>query len=808
MTTLWQDIRYGLRMLVRSPGFAGVAVFSLAVGIGLNSVMFSLVDQGGLQKLPVQEPERIVNVSKTDYPTGFAYADRADLADQCTSFVDVVAMCDEAAVTDYLELPRQLSTNVVSRNYFAFLGLHPAAGRFFSQAESPDVQAEPAAVLSYRVWQRDFGGDPAIIGKSIGLSGRTLTVIGVAPKGFAGTRRYAPEDCWIPAEIWHAGSPRWLTSRTVPMCHLLARLRPEVTLEFAQAQVAVIAERLAKTYQPEERVPQVKLSWVQPTRSAGFCMQVVGAMALPALVLAIACANVSGLLIARAGTRTRETAVRAALGSGRWRLIRQMLTENLLLSVAGGTLGLLSATWVIRSLPALLPPFAVSPLQEFYLDWRLVGFAAGLSLLTTLLSGLLPALRVSRLELTPLLKADSGSSPTGGRHSGRNLLVVGQLAVSLVLLSVSGLFVRSLLHTLKASPGLRLPDVLLVEVNPWQYGLTMDEIPSYLREVQDRLSSMAGVRRFGMASLLAFDYGAGAHRRIVIPSTDAAGAGKTHTVGWNRVGGDALSILGLRILRGRDFALADDPSSERVALINQNAAESLWPNEDPLGKWLHLDKPDGDLCRVVGVVEDGPYCRDDGLAKPYLFLSLGQSRTPEARLLLDTAGEPRAMIDPVRQELRRINERVRPVNIQTLHENLRSSYAMFGCQLMARMFGSFGVLGLVLATVGLYAVIAHTVNSRTREIGIRIAVGADRKTILWMVLRRGLILALIGVAVGLPISVAVAQFFQSSLCGFRAADPLTFLTVSLILVGVALLASYIPARRAARTDPMVALRCE
>lgn len=807
MIALWQDVRYGLRMLAKSPGFTAVAALSLAVGIGLNSVMFSFVDQAGFQRLLVHEPERIVSISRPGHSGGFAYADREDFAGQCGSLVGVAAMSDETAVTDYRELPGQILANLVSRNYFSFLGLRPIAGRFFSEADDPDLLTEPVAVISYRLWQRDFGGDSAVVGKSIQLSGRTLTVLGVAPQGFAGMRRYAPEDCWIPLEIWHASHPRWLTSRTITTFRLLARLRPGVDPESARAEAAVVAERLAKTHRPQERTTEIHLSSILPTRNAAFYLQVAGMMALPALVLTIACANVSGLLIARATTRVKETAVRAALGGGRLRLVRQMLTENLILSAAGGILGVILAAWAIRSLPALLPPSRMAPLPQVSMNWHLVGFAFVLSLVTTLVFGLLPALRASRLELSPLLNADSRVGQSAGRQSGLNLLVVGQLAVSIVLLSVSGLFVRSLLHNLKAGPGFQLPDVLLVEVCPFEYGLARDRIPAYLGEVQERLSSLSGVKRFGMVASLPLDYDSAGHRSVVV-ANDSARSQETHAVGWNRVSGDVLSLLGLRILHGRDLGVGDDASSEFVALVNQKAAESLWPGQDPLDKWFRLDSAEGTLCRVVGVVEDGPYCVDDGVPKPYLFVSLLQHGVAEVELLLDAGGASQAMIDPVRQELRRINEAVRPTSIQTLHEHLRSSHFLFGRRLMARMFGAFGVLGLGLAMIGLYAVISHAVGRRTREIGIRMAVGADRKTIVWMVLRRGLTLASIGAAVGLPIAVVVAQLFRSSLFGFNAHDPLTFAAVTGLLIVVSLLAGLIPARRAARIDPMAALRQE
>ncbi len=808
MQSLWQDLRYGVRMLARSPGLAAVSVLSLALGIGLNSVMFSFVDQMGLQRLPVRDPSRIVSISPAENSRGFAYADREDFADQCRSFSEVVVMSDEAAVTDYLELPRRVLANVVSRNYFRFLGLRPTAGRFFGEEDNPQVRAEAVVVLSYRLWMRDFGGNPAIVGTPIQLSGMTMTVVGVAPKGFSGTRRYAPEDCWIPVETWHAGNPRWLTLRTISLCTLLARLNPDVSLESAQAEAAVLAQRLTQTYRKGQRAFPVKVSSIAPARDVRLYLQAAGAMVLPALVMAIACANVSGLLIARGATRAKETAVRAALGGARWRLMRHMLAENLLLSVAGGALGLLLATWTIRLLPALLPSSMMSPLPELYVDLRLVGFAAGLSLVATLLFGLLPAWRASRTELTSLLKGDSGFNPSGGRCRGRNLLVIAQLAVSLVLLIVSGLFVGSLRHQLKVGPGFHMRDLLLVEVSPLQYGVPMDRVPSYLREVQERVATLTGVKRFGIVTSLPTHYRSAGHREATALSSHADDPIRTQRVAWNRVSGDVLALLGTRIVRGRNLDLTDDRSAERVALINRSGARCFWPNEDPVGRWIRLGQADENRCRVVGIVEDGAYCCEDEQPKPYVFVPLQQWGAAEATLLVDASPGPQAVIDPVREELRRINDRVRPVSVQTLHAHLRSSHFMFGRRLLAQVFGAFGLLGLVLAIVGLYAVIAHAVGQRTHEIGIRMAVGANRKTIVRMVLRWGLTLALLGVAVGLPIAVAAAQLFRSSLFGFRATDPVTFAGVVLLLMAVSLLASYLPARRAARVDPMEALRYE
>ena len=803
------DLRLAIRRLIKSPGLTLVAVFSLAVGIGLNSVAFSFIDQTGLQDLPVQEPDRIYHIGSDQHETRFAYRDRIDFRDLCPAFADVVAMSEEYPVTDYLDLPRPLHANVVSRNYFTFLGLQPAAVRLFSESDSAELQVQPLVVLSYAVWQRDFGGDPDLIGKPIPLNGQTVTVQGVAPKGFVGIRRWAPEDIWYPAEVWHTRQPRLLTSRTLDTFQLYARLKPGMTVEVARTQAAAVAERVAEYRPASIRNLHTRLSPVVPAKDGTLYLTVLGAMLLPGLVLLIACANVSGLLIARAQARTQEIAVRLALGSGRFRLMRQMLTESLLLAGVAGLGGFLLALWTLRALPALLPPFPVRPFPDFYLDIRMIVFSIALSLFTTVLFGLLPAWHATRPDLMPLLKTSSGPDRVGRRYSRLHVLVVGQLTVSLVLLSIFGLFVRTLWWGVNKQEGFRLPDRLVVELKPSQYGLDKSQAPLYLREVRERLAALPSIKRTSLAATLPLGYHSSWHRKIFISQTDSTRTNKGQAVAFNAIDRNVLPAMNLRVVRGREFTAADEvQSNDSVVLISQAGASAYWPDEDPLGKSVRLGEAEGEACQIVGVVEDGPYNRLDGIPKPYFFLPLKGTQVYGLCVMLETAVPPRQMIGAVREELRRINPRVSPVALGTLHDQLRASHFLFGRQLMARFFGVIGFLGLGLAAIGLYAVVAHSVGRRTREIGIRVAVGADRRAILWMVLWQGLKLALVGLAIGLPPACAAVVLMRSNWFGLRPIDPVTFTLVSVTLLIVALLASLVPACRALKVDPTVALRCE
>lgn len=800
------DFLFALRQFRKHPGYAAAAIFSLAVGAGLNVVMFTMVDQSGLRTLPVREPDRIVSLHGADEEASFAYLDRIDFRDRCRGFEDVVAVSDDTAIADYLEIPRRLHANIVSRNYFTCLGVTPAQGRIFAETDAMDLQAEPVVVISYNLWQRDFGSDPGVVGRTVPLNGQSVTVLGVAPKGFAGLRRWAPEDLWYPAETWHARMPRLLTARTFTGFRLLARLKPGVASELAAQEVNAVVPSLARS-RPDPAQPQrLTLHPITPRHGVAFVLEVLATMALPGLVLAIACANVSGLLLARAQIRAQEIAVRLALGSGRLRLARQMLAESLLLATLGAAVGLVLAVWAVDALPSLLPPSVEQPFPAFYVDLRVIAFAVGTALFATMVSGLTPALYALRTNLIPLLKADTSLAVPGRRRSGLALLVIGQMAVSLVLLVLAGAFVRHWLQGYQTQAGFRLPDLLLADLRPVQYGMNKTGLAAYVRAARERISSLPGVKRACVAGAMPLEYLAGWHREVTVSESAEGMPARKHRVACNPADPEVLRIIGCTLLRGRGFEPSDTDASERVAVISRAAAEQFWPGEDPLGRQVRFGGDDTTYVRVVGMVEDGPYNLYDSAHRPYLFVPVEQTQMTTLSLLVETSVPAVSMLKVVREELRRLDDRVRPVSLQTLHQRLVSSYAMFGRGLMARVFGAFGALGLALAAIGLYAVIAHVTAQRTRELGLRLAVGASRADILWLVLRRGLRLALIGVAVGLPLALACLMLMTSGWVGFKGFEPLTCAGVVLVLVTVASAASLAPAWRAARLDPAAVLR--
>jgi predicted permease len=800
-------------MLRKQPGSTLVAVLSLAVGIGLNSTVFSLINQTSLQDLPVHEPQRVFTITgMTGFGgehSSFNYLDREDFLDQCPSFADVLVMNDEAVVAQYRPTPGRLHAKIVSRNYFSFFGLRPALGRFFMETDDQAVQDEPAVVISYSLWQRDFGRDPSIVGRTIQLDSRRATVFGVAPKGFVGTNPWAPADVWLPAPVFHSRQPRMLTLRSIAGFALLVRARPGSTLEAAESEAKVVTQRLAQAYPSEMRTRDARLSPLTHRRDTRYYLAFLANMLLPGAVLALACANVCALLIARAQSRTREIAARLALGSSRARLVRQMLVESMLLSVLGGAGGLLLAQWTIGAMPSLLPPAMFAVLPDLYVDGRMLIFTAVLSVLTTFLFGLWPAWQATRPALMPLLKSDAGFGFAGRRFTGLRRIVTGQLVVSLVLLCVASLFLRSLLRSLGNHPGIQRPDLLVVELNPREYGIELPRIQAYVRQVRERLAAMPGVRRVSVAGTVPLEYNSNWSRKVFLPRGEAPDQMRTVTVPCNVVDERLLDLMGWRLLSGRTFTPFDDESSSSVTVVSQAAAQAFWPDRNPVGQVIRIGEADGQASEVIGVAADGPYNFSDGRHQPYFFFPVGQAKLYGTFvLLMETRGPPRAMVAPVREALRSVDERVLPVSIQTLHDSIRASQAMFGRQFLARFFMLFGLLGLLLASIGLYAVVAYTVGRRTQEIGIRMAMGATRAAIARLVLREGLCISLIGIAVGLPIAFGIAQLLRNGLYGFPPADPLTFIAVPLLLAAVALLACWLPARRAARVDPMAALRYE
>jgi predicted permease len=811
MMDLWQDVRFGSRMLEKHPGFTAVAVLSLAVGIGLNSAIFSLVNQTILLDPPVREPDRVFTITgRTSWGerSMFAYPDREDFHEQCPSLEDVVAVSREWVVSHHRETPRRVQVSVVSRNYFSFFGARPILGRLFLETDEQASQDEPVAVISHSLWQRDFGRDPNIIGRTIQLEGLRVAVLGVASKGFVGTNRRVPVDLWVPADVFHSRRPKLLTLRDLGAFSLLARLRPGAAEEAAQSEVKVVSQRLAQDHPSDMRSRDSQLTPIIKRKDTEFYLGVVGNMLLPGAILVLSCANVCALLTARAQTRVREIAARLALGGSRARLIRQMLVESLLLSLVGGAVGLLLANWMFSLLPSFMPPGNAAEAVDLYIDGKMLVFTAALSVFTTFLFGLLPAWQATKPALAPLLRSDSGFGLVGRRFTGLRRIVTGQFIIPMVTLCVAGVFLRGLQQSMGGHPGFQRSDLLLIEVNPGEYGLEPQQIPLYMDRVREQLEALPGVHAVSVAEGLPLDYYATPLMNVRLTPGDDPDKAREVMIHCSSVDEILLDLMGVRLLSGRGFTRSDDASTAPVTVVSQATAQEFWPDRNPVGQVILL----GDrACEVIGVATDGSYNLDKGEPQPYFFFSVYQAdhrHTSPFTWLLESQGSPRALILPVRETLRAIDERVLPIGIQTLHDRARATPVMVYQRFTARFFGLFGVLALLLASIGLYAVVAYAVSRRTQEIGIRMAVGATRPAVTRLVLREGLRVGLIGVLVGLPIALGITHLCRVALHGLPAADPVTFTVVPLLLVGVALLACWLPARRAARVDPMAALRCE
>lgn len=804
-TDIWGDFRQAIRLLRKAPGFTITATLSLAVGVGINVIIFSLIDQMGAHRQYLHEPDNLVQI-EGDRPDGFAYLDRKDLVDQCPSVKDVAAYELTSGTADYLEIPRSLNTLAVSRNYFTLLGLRPAAGRLFTEKDNLDQQNADTVVISYSLWERDLSLDPRIVGKNLLINGQSMTVVGVAPKGYFGAIPWAPLELWCPVDTWYRRMPKCLSSRTFVVFQMLARKQPGAGTPALNAQVDRAVRQLCQTFPQPFRCSRVSTSPLIREKGTEYFLAASASMILPGLVLLIACANVSGLLIARAQTRTREIAVRLALGSSRWRLVRQLLTESLLLSLLGSLAGFLLAAWAARSLPALLPPSALSPMPDIHIDMRMALFSLGLALVNTLLFGLLPARQAARVSLTSWLNAANNTTSRGKQLTRQNVLVAGQLALSLVLLCVAGLFLQDLWRALGRHPVLQRRDMALMELNPSRYGLARAQYPIFMRDLRLKANAAAGVKQAVLTDSCPGEGGLGRPFRFYRtgdnPSLDATGIPVARVLVDERF----CALMELPVVQGRQFLATDDAGSPPVVLVNRACAQTVWAGRDPLGQWIRLEQRDGPLAQVVGVIDDRQWDTGETSLQPRLYASIWQSSPVNFYLLADAVAAPRSLLMPLRQQLRLADERVRPASLQTLHQRVRSSYGFFGRRLMARLFGAFGVLGILLAAIGLYAVVAFTVNSRTREIGVRMALGATRQRIQIMVLARGFKLALTGAAVGFPLAFAAAQCVRSGLYVRSTFNPTVYLLMAGSLVVVTLLSSCLPAWRAAKVDPMVALR--
>ena len=796
-----QDLRFAVRGLRRSPVFAVTVLATLALGIGANTAIFSFVDALLLRPLPYPEPDRLVTIWQDYTETGgpeqewFTPPDFADVREHAST-IEAVTLIDGfgATLTNAGE-PVLLNGGLVSVEWFDVVGVTPALGRGFA---ADDGQAGDVVVLSHTVWRDRFGGDTAVVGGTITLNGNPTTVIGVMPQGFESP--IAQADLWAPA----TASTYSGCGRGCYVMRVIGRLAQDATVAQAEAELAGIARSIV------EQAPAVK---------AGMQFRVIGLHALIAgpaepallallgavgLLLLIACVNIANLLLARAGTREREVAVRSALGAGRRRLMRQLMTESVVLGVAGGALGVLLSLWGVRLLVGMTPP-GTPRLDEVAIDLRVLGFAAALSIVTGVLFGLVPAAQLARTRLTSALR--DGERTTAARHRMRGALVVAEIALALMLLVGAGLLVRSFVRLQTVDPGFAPENVMTASLlmPPASYESPAQFNPFY-SELLDRLSARPGVVTAGASSILPMS-GGDSDIGFLIEGRPMPADRSEAPVAWYRsISADYFRAMGMRLVQGRGITAEDRADAPPVVVINETLARRHWPNENPVGQRITSEGPEGPWTTVVGVVAD---VRDNGLDAPpqvEMFLPYQQVPSRFMNFVLRTETDPQALAPAVRAEVQRLDPNLPVTAIGTMRDLVRTSTAM--PRLYLSFFGFFAGVALVLAAVGIYGITAYTVTQRTQEIGIRMALGARQGDVLRLVLRHAVLLVAAGVVLGVAGALALSRQLSALLYDLSPTDPATFATIALILAGVALAASVLPALRAARIDPQVALRSE
>jgi putative ABC transport system permease protein len=827
METLLQDVRYGVRMLRKNPGFTAVAVLTLALGIGVNTAILSFADALLFRPLPVKDPARVLtlyrrSIKDPQYYSPFSRPEFLDLRRSVQEiFPDLLAYCSFPVNLSVAGNNERVDGEIVSGNYFTVLGVTPALGRGFLPEEDETAGAHLVAVISYGLWQQRFGRDPNILGKTIALNGHSFAIVGVAPRGFRGADLEAAPDVWFPL-MMHAEVSPWggvavdlFDNPGTDWLTVLGRLKAGADFHQAEAALQTVGRRFELAY------PETAEGWTItafPSGQAKFYpgmrqdlfLLVALLLGSAGFVLLIACANVANLLLARATARQREFAVRCALGAGRFRLFQQSLTESALLAVSGGVAGVVLACGMPGLFKALpLPPFVSPQAVEFTLDLRSLAFALLLSLATVLLFGLTPGLHGTRVE--PAAGVKDERSARGYRRSHmRAFLVVAQMALSLLLLIGTGLFLQSVRRALTANPGFETRNLLLGSVDLGLQGYNGQRGQGFYRQLLERVTALPGVRSATWLSKIPFDV----YRFATDIQVERAPGQPTSTVNvdFNLVAPGCFHTLGIPQVRGRDFSAQDRPGSPHVAIVSEAMVRRLWPNRDPLGQrfrlqwWLSEPNPPWESVEVVGVVADSKYRTWTESPRGVMYLPLSQNYLPQMTLLVRTSGSPTTLLGPIRNEVKALDNRLPLFDVKTMRQQINIS--VWPQELGSSVLGAFGLLALSLAAVGVYGMMSFVVSQRTHEIGIRMALGAARRDVVKSVLAQALRLVLAGIAIGLVGALALTRFIASLLFGVKPTDPVTFVGVCLILTGVAVLASYIPARRAARVDPMVALRYE
>lgn len=806
MPTFLLDLKHALRGLLRAPGFAFVAILSLALGIGVNSAIFTVLNTVLFRPLPVPEPSRLVRVVQGNRDESYSVPVFRELAKNQSS-VDLAAEGFTPLSWTRGEDSQQITGSLVSGSYFPVLGVHPFLGRLLTAQDDQAAGASPVVVVSHAFWKNKLAGDPSILGRPMTLNSHSFTVVGIAAPAFHGDYVGIEPDLWVPLSMQAQALPDpkndRLQTRNTSWLQMFGRLRPGVSRDQAE-QVLLAQEENAYQRKREAREGHIHLApmgSLPPDILAILSGVLFALQAVVLLVLLIACSNVANLQLARALARRQEVAVRMALGASRSQLVRQFLTESAVLALLGAAGGLILSGLATRAMPSLIPPMEGGSLTfDFSMDWRVVIFAMALALITGLLFGLAPALQASRPNLVEVLKEEALGVTTRTGFT-RRLFVVAQVALSLVLLVASGLFLRSLGKASSIDPGFERSRMVLFDVNPGLMGYSKERSAALFEEIRQRAAALPGVRSAALARFVPLDGGIRSESYEVQGHETPKGQEEPEAA-FNSVGVGYFQTMGIPILAGRAFGDSDAPGAPKVVIVNAAFAKQVFGGQ-ALGQRIVLDK---DPLEIVGVVRN---VKNDSLSdsgSPAFYLPLTQNPASELTVHVATSGDPSPLLAQMRGLVRSVDPYLPVSDLRTMSEHLR--IALFPARTGALLLGVFGFLALILATTGIYGVMAYDASQRRREIGIRMALGAQIHQVVRLIVSQGMRVVGVGLGIGLALAWAVSRLLSSQLFGINATDPLTFALITALLGGVAFLACFVPALRAARVQPMSALRSE
>ena len=807
-----QDLKYGVRVLLKSPGFTIIAILTLALGIGANSTIFSWINSTVLNPVPAARDSAQLGelaAGPDGDPTPLSYPDYVDVRAKNRSLSNLTVFSLWSMDLTGDNKPQSVWGDFVSESYFDTLGVHPFLGRTFLSGEGTRPGGAPVVVISYDLWKAHFAGDRNVLGKVIQINKHPYTVVGIAPPLFQGSQTGVRADMWIPVmqiQQFTTGDDNLLTDRSTGWLMAVGRVKPGVTREQAQADLSNLYAQICKEYPDSHRgstaatfYPMWRAPW-----GANFYLKTILfiLMMISGVVLLLACANVANLLLVRSVARRREMAIRLSIGATRWRLVRQLLAESLILAFCGGGIAMLVTLWTSNTFGDFIPPSNIPIYMNFHADSAVFYATLAISALTGIIFGILPALRSSSLQPVAVLKEEAGST-SGGLRKARlsSVLVAAQIAMSLLLLVCAGLFIRSFRLEQRFSPGFNPQGVLLASYDLGAVGYKQDAGAQFDRQLLDKLKSIPGAQSAALASWIPLSM------QISQTQVDAEGyvprPHESMNIDTADVSPDYLRTMQIPLISGREFTLSDAKEAELVAMVDQNFAERYWPKQNALGKSVRVN---GKWYTVVGVTANFDLHDLGQHPKPFVYLPLFQDYASTVAIHLRVAGNPLGYVSAAENAVHSLDADLPLSDVNTLQSRIELNSTT---QRIGGVFvGAFGVLALILAAVGVYGVLAYTTRQRTHELGIRMALGAEPRGIFALVLHQGAVLAASGIALGLALSFVLTRALASELFGVSPADPLTYAAVSGVLIAVALVACYLPARRAAKVDPIVALRYE